>query len=194
MIRPSRFLLPQLVCTVLLAADASIPAQETILRMDPAQTKVEFTLGDVLHTVHGTFRLKQGSIRFDMATGKASGELVVDAASGDSGSGARDRRMHANVLESARYPEIAFRPDRVEGRVAPEGTSDVRLHGIFAIHGAEHEITMPATVQAIEGGYSATAHFRVPYVEWGMKNPSTLFLRVNDKVEIVIHTVAKAAR
>jgi hypothetical protein len=26
-----------------------------------------------------------------------------------------------------------------------------------------------------------------------MKNPSTLFLRVNDKVEIVIHTVAKAA-
>jgi hypothetical protein len=26
-------------------------------------------------------------------------------------------------------------------------------------------------------------------VEWGMKNPSTLFLRVSDKVEIAIHTV-----
>jgi len=27
-----------------------------------------------------------------------------------------------------------------------------------------------------------------------MKNPSTLFLRVSDKVEISIHTVARAAR
>ncbi len=55
----------------------------------------------------------------------------------------RDRRMHQNMLESARYPEIVFRPDRVEGRVAPQGTSQVSLHGMFAIHGAEHEITMP---------------------------------------------------
>jgi hypothetical protein len=34
----------------------------------------------------------------------------------------------------------------------------------------------------------------VPYVQWGMKNPSTLFLRVSNKVEISIHTVARAAR
>jgi hypothetical protein len=31
-------------------------------------------------------------------------------------------------------------------------------------------------------------------VQWGMKNPSTLFLRVSDKVEISIHTVARAAK
>jgi polyisoprenoid-binding protein YceI len=137
----------------------------------------------VLHTVHGSFLLKRGDIRFDAATGKASGELVVDATSGASGSGARDRNMHKNVLESARYPEIVFRPDRVEGKVTLEGTSHVGLHGMFSIHGAEHEITLPAAIA-----------FAVPYVQWGMKNPSTLFLRVSDKVEISIHTVARAAR
>ena len=97
--------------------------QETVVELDPARTSVAFTLGAALHTVHGTFALKRGSIRFDSATGKASGELVVDAASGASGSDARDKRMHGNVLESGRYPEFVFTPDRVEGRVAPSGTS-----------------------------------------------------------------------
>ena len=186
--------LANLVCTAMLAAASSIPAEDTILQIDSSRTKVEFTLADVLHTVHGSFQLKRGDIRFDPATGKAAGELVVDATSGDSGSGARDRSMHKNILESARYPEIAFRPDRVEGKVVPRGTSHVGLHGMFSIHGAEHEITLPAVVEAADGQYTAALTFDVPYVQWGMKNPSTLFLRVSDKVEISIHTVARAAR
>jgi polyisoprenoid-binding protein YceI len=185
--------LVRLACVTLLAA-SSIPAQDTILQVDPSKTKVEFTLADVLHTVHGSFLLKRGDLRFDATTGKASGELVVDAASGDSGSGARDRNMHKNVLESARYPEIVFRPDRVEGKVTPQGTSHVGLHGMFSIHGAEHEITLPAVVEADGGQYTAAIAFAVPYVQWGMKDPSTLFLRVSDKVEISIHTVARAAK
>jgi hypothetical protein len=32
--------------------------------------------------------------------------------------------------------------------------------------------------------WTATAKFPVPYVKWGMKNPSLLFLRVGDAVDI----------
>jgi polyisoprenoid-binding protein YceI len=99
--------------------------------------------------------------------------------------------MHTSILESARYPEITFRPDRVDGKIAPEGKSQVQLHGIFAIHGVEHEILFPITVDAAAGQYSVTGVFEVPYVKWGMKNPSTLMLRVSDKVEISIQTVAR---
>ncbi len=192
MTKSIRLLIP--VSAALIAAAASITPRDTLLRFDPAQTRVEFTLADVLHTVHGTFQLKRGDLRFEPDRGRLSGELVVDATSGDSGSKARDRRMHKNVLESDRYPEIVFRPDRVDGRVAAEGISKVQLHGIFAIHGQDHEITMPAEVQAGEGQYAVTATFTAPYVKWGMKNPSTLFLRVSDHVEITVHTVAKLAR
>jgi polyisoprenoid-binding protein YceI len=164
--------------------------QSQLLAIDPAQTKVEFTLGDVLHTVHGTFALKRGSLRFDPTTGAATGEIAVDAASGNSGSSARDRRMNKDILESARYSEIVFRPSRVEGRVAPQGASQVQVHGIFSIHGADHDIVMPAEVEAAGGEYKLFAHFEVPYVKWGMKNPSNLILRVNDKVQIEIHTTA----
>jgi polyisoprenoid-binding protein YceI len=177
-----------------LVASAALLAQQSALEMDPADTKVEFTLGDVLHTVHGTFALKHATMRFDPATGQAAGEIVVDATSGASGSAARDRRMHKDILESARYPEIVFRPTRVEGRVAPQGTSQVQVHGTFGIHGADHEIVMPAEVEAAAGEYKLFVHFEVPYVKWGMKNPSTFILRVNDKVEIGIHTVARPLR
>jgi hypothetical protein len=64
---------------------------------------------------------------------------------------------------------------------------------MFTIHGAEHEITLPVEVVAADGQFTASTHFFIPYVKWGMKNPSTLFLRVSDKVELTIHTVAKPA-
>jgi polyisoprenoid-binding protein YceI len=158
-------------------------AQETAFQMDPAQSSVQFTLGDVLHTVHGTFKVKHGSLQME-PTGKLSGEIVVDAASGNSGSGIRDRKMNKEVLESARYPEIAFRPDRFEGNIAGEGKSSVMVHGIFSIHGTDREITIPAQLETSADHWTATVHFTVPYEKWGMKNPSTLFLKVNDSVEI----------
>src|SRR5262249_25386853 len=111
----------------------AMPADDAALAADLSQARVEFTLGDVLHTVHVRFAVKGAGLRFDAASGKASGEIVVDAASGGSGSGARDRRMHKEVLDSARYPEIVFRPDRVEGRIAPQGISQVMVHGLFTI-------------------------------------------------------------
>ena len=92
--------------------------------------------------------------------------------------------MQKNVLESARYPEIAFRPGRLEGNVAPSGTSLVQVSGLFGIHGAEHEITVPVEVDLEADHWTASAHFPVPYVKWGMKNPSILFLRVGDTVTI----------
>jgi polyisoprenoid-binding protein YceI len=158
-------------------------AQQENLQLDSAHTSVKFTLGDVLHTVHGTFQLKRGSLQLD-SPGKLTGEIVVDAKSGESGSGTRDRKMHKEVLESDHYPEIAFRPDRVEGAVTSPGKSSVRVHGIFSIHGVDREVTVPAEVEISATTWTAMVHFTVPYEKWGMKNPSTMFLRVDDSVQI----------
>lgn len=187
-------------CLVFLGVGAY--AEDVQLHFDPAATKVEWTLGDVLHTVHGTFKLKRGDLRFDPANGKASGELVVDATSGESGSGARDGRMHKNVLESMKFPEIAFVPDRILGTVNLQGDSDVQVHGSFTIHGMSHELTLPAKTHIDQQKLIATIGFQVPYVKWGMKDPSNFLLHVNNFVQIDIHatgqlsgvTVRSAAR
>jgi len=180
--------------TLLAALSISAAAQDTAFQLDPAQTSVKFTLGDVLHTVRGTFKLKRGALRFEPASGKISGEVVVDATSGDSGSGMRDRKMHKEVLESEQYPEISFRPDRIEGPVASQGKSSVKVHGMFNIHGVDREITVPADVEMSADHWTATVHFTVPYEKWGMKNPSTLFLRVKDSVEIDLVAAGSVAK
>ena len=188
------FLFRILTPALLLAGGAVLAAAQDIdYQFDAAHSSVKFTLGDVLHTVRGTFNLKQGDLQVG-ADGKISGQIVVDATSGDSGGGMRDRKMHKEVLESARYPQISFRPDRIEGAVASTGKSSVMLHGIFNIHGADREITVPALVKTDADHWTATVHFTIPYEKWGMKNPSTLFLRVDDTVEIDLAATGTVVR
>jgi len=194
------------VCGKLLAlvaflalAGVACAAQGVAFQLDPQHTTINYTLGDALHTVHGTFRLKQGSLRLDRSSGdpassRLAGEIIVDAKSGQSGSEMRDHKMHREVLESDRYPEIAFRPDRVDGAVALHGKSSVRVHGIFAIHGSDHELTVPAEVEVFPDHWTATLHFAVPYANWGMKNPSTFFLRVSESVDIDLTTGGTVVR
>jgi polyisoprenoid-binding protein YceI len=169
--------------TLLLTLVRPGAAQERDFHLDPQQTSVKFTLSDVLHTVRGSFKLKQGALQLE-PSGNVAGAIVVDAKSGESGNGIRDRKMHREVLESDRYPEISFRPDRVEGSVATSGKSSVMIHGMFSIHGLDREISVPAQVEINADYWTAMVHFTIPYQKWGMKNPSTLFLRVSDTVEI----------
>lgn len=167
---------------------AGVAAGETMtVEFDPAQTQVEFKVSSTLHTVHGTFKLKKGSIQFDSGTGAASGTVVIDATSGESGNSSRDDKMQKSVLESQKFPEITFTPQHVKGQLATEGVSQIEFEGTFTLHGAGHPITMVATVTAHESGITATTHFVVPYIQWGLKNPSTFILRVADKVDIDIH-------
>jgi polyisoprenoid-binding protein YceI len=172
-----------LLSLVLMAVSAAA-AQDLILQLDPASTTIKFTLGAALHTVHGTLQVNRGSLRLNPASGRLSGEIVVDARSGETGNNTRDRKMHKDVLESERYPEIIFRPDRVDGPASTPGKSSVKVHGIFTIHGSDHEITVPAEVEIGSDHWTAHSRFTIPYVKWGIKNPSTLFLHVSDEVQI----------
>ena len=54
--------------------------------------------------------MKRGTLQLDPGAGTLTGEIVVDAKSGDTGSKMRDGKMHREVLESEQYPEITFRP------------------------------------------------------------------------------------
>jgi polyisoprenoid-binding protein YceI len=166
-------------------------AQESVVQLDPAQTKIEFSLSGTMHTVHGKFALKSGTIRFDPSTGKIGGTIVVDATSGDSGNGGRDARMHREILESARFPEIIFTLNQMKGAVAADGSSKVEVAGRFRLHGQEHEVTLPIEITAEGKKLRITTHIDIPYVQWGLKNPSNFFLRVSDKVEVEIQAMGR---
>lgn len=137
-------------------------AQQTQVKLDPEITKVNFTVSDVLHTVHGTFQLTKGDLWFDATSSKAGGTLVVNATSGNSGSHARDSRMNKNILQSSIYSEITFTPDHIDGKVNLSGHSEFKLHGMFTIHGATHGLTMNIKADIHGNHFMATADFKVP--------------------------------
>ena len=149
---PRRFSVPFILAAfAALAALVLAPAsraQESIVQLDPAQTKIEFSLDGNFHTVHGKFALKSSTIRFDPSSGKISGSIVVDATSGDSGNSGRDKKMHREILESAKFPEIVFTPTQFTGTVAAEGDSKVEVSGQFRLHGQDHDVKLPIDVKA----------------------------------------------
>lgn len=175
----------------LLLFSAAAIAQQKTLALDPAQSKVQFTLDTTFHTVHGTFQLKPGAIQFTSQGGPASGDLVVSAASGDSGSKSRDHKMTHDILEAGKYPDITFTAHQMKGTLAPSGASQFQLEGVLTLHGQQHPITLDIKAEVQGNSLSADTSFAVPYIKWGMKNPSAMFLRVNDTVQIHIHAVGQ---
>jgi polyisoprenoid-binding protein YceI len=185
--------LPLASGVLLFCLEVCAGGQTNALRLEftPAGTSIKFTLGDILHTIHGSFQLKHGEAYYSFPTNAVRGELVVDATSGQSGNRSRDRRMHRDILETGKYPEIIFRPDRVEGKLASSGTSTVQVHGVFSLHGSDHEMTVPLRVEIFPDHWNAETQFTIPYVKWGLRNASTFFWRVSESVEIEFHATGK---
>ena len=167
---------------------AALDLRSGALELDPSKTLVEFRLPGSLHTTHGTFKLERGTIIADPATGKAGGSIVVDARSGDTGIGARDNDMRENVLEAQRYPEITFDPQHFTLELRSGGQFQATMQGVLTLHGGRHDVALTAQGQLVGDNLTATAQFSVPYVEWGMKDPSVLFLTVAKQVDIDIAT------
>jgi polyisoprenoid-binding protein YceI len=173
---------------VLSASPRHVPPQnhgkEIVLSVDPDQSKVHWTLGTTLHTVHGTFAFKSGALHLDPVNGIASGEIAVFATSGESGNDSRDKKMHKDVLESGKFPDVIFRPDKVEGRIAPQGAVTVLVHGLLILHGSQHEMTVPVQAELAGDHWTGTAKFNVPFIDWDLKNPSNFLLKVDHVVNV----------
>lgn len=175
-----------LLFAALVFAPGATRAQTVTIHMNPAQTHILWTLPDVLHTVHGTFHLSSGTITFNAKNGEASGFFSVDEDTGASGDNIRDNRMKKSILETATHPTATFKPTHVSGVYNLQGSSTLLVDGIFNLHGADHPLKLAFQVTAKGSAITATTKFDIPYVSWGMHDPSTLFLRVDKSVQMEI--------
>jgi polyisoprenoid-binding protein YceI len=172
---------------LLLALSVSAPAAERTFTIDPGASRVAFTLGTTFHEVHGTMAIAGGVIRFDAETGAASGAITVDARSAATGNRKRDRTMHAEILESERFPTIVFTVERVEGRPADSGRSDLSLTGTMSLHGADHPMVLRGEVDGGGDRVRGDLRFAVPYVAWGLRDPSFFIVRAEKTVDVTVH-------
>lgn len=191
--------LPLLLPVIMLAFPLTVAAgpvpegKWAVLTFDSAKTSIIFSLTGWPHDTHGTFKLKRGRIRVDPATGKMDGSIVVDAASGNSGEVIRDARMRSSILDTSRFPDITFAPQQVLSHGNPQGEFPVKVRGIMSLHGTQHEFTMDARIHRdADDANQVTIHsdFVIPYVDWGLENPSILMFTVSKNVDLDVTTVA----
>ncbi len=172
----------------LVATSGSICLAEVVrLDLDPDRTAISFSLPATLHAVNGTMRLERGFIAFEAATGRAQGEVVVSSRSAATGHKGRDRVMHRKVLDSDRFPSMVFYPETVKGSLVDGETVDLVVEGSIELQGELHPIVWLTRVEREADHLSVGIKFDVPYVEWGLTDPSKLLLRVGRVVHVGIH-------
>ncbi len=181
-----------LALTVILASPALAQHQTFVINPDASQ--VDMTLKTTHELVHGTFHLQSGSIEFDRSTPKMSGSVVVLAGSGKTGNSSRDKKMNHDTLEVEQHSTVSFEPQSYTGAIAPSGDSTIQVTGIFTLLGTPHEITIPIVVHLEGTTAAAKAHFVVPYIQWGLKDPSFLFWKADKDVAIDLNLVGSISK
>jgi polyisoprenoid-binding protein YceI len=181
-----------LALAVILASPAL--AQHQTFVINPDASEVKMTLKTTHELVHGTFHLQSGSIEFDRSNPKMSGSVVVLAGSGKTGNGSRDKKMNNDILEVEQHSTVSFEPKSYAGAIAPSGDSTIQVTGIFTLLGAPHEITIPIVVHLEGTTAAAKAHFVVPYIQWGLKDPSFLFWKADKDVAIDLNLVGSISK
>jgi polyisoprenoid-binding protein YceI len=162
----------------------AVLAQHQTFVVNPDASEVKMTLKTTHELVNGTFHIQSGSIEFDRSAPKMSGLVVVLAGSGKTGNDSRDKKMNKDILEIEQHATVSFEPKSYAGAIAPSGDSTIQVTGTFTLLGTPHEITIPILVHLEGTTATAKAHFVVPYVQWGLKNPSFLIWKADNDVVI----------
>lgn len=178
-----------LLLGVLLVAQPGL-AEPMTFTLDPQRSEVRILLGAFLHTVAGSAPVAATSFRWDADDGSASGSAVVQAASLDTGIERRNRKMRELVLQAARHPEIRFEATGFELRQAGRDEMRFVLAGTLTLLGRAHPVELETHARRRpDDSWKARANLHVPYVEWGLEDPSMPLLAVDKHVTVEIKAV-----
>lgn len=171
---------------ILVSATASF-AQRQTFRVNPDASEVKMRLNTTHEVVNGVFHVQSGSIEFDRTHPSIAGIVIIAAGSGKTGNDTRDKKMDKDILKVDQFASISFAPKFFSGTLAALGDSTIQVTGLFTLLGTAHEFTVPMQIH-IEGPVATVkCQFVVPYVQWGLKNPSFLFWKADNDVTITLN-------
>jgi polyisoprenoid-binding protein YceI len=179
-----------LLALAAILAPAALAQRQTFV-VNPDASEVKITLKTTHELVNGTFHVQSGSIEFDRSAPKMSGSGAVLAGSGKTGNDSRDKKMNKDILKVDQYTTLSFAPKTYTGTIAPSGDSTIQVSGVFTLLGNPHNLTIPMQIHMDGSKATARAYFVVPYVQWGLKNPTFMFWKAENDVAIDLNLVAR---
>ena len=168
-------------------------AQHQTFAVNPDASEVKMKLNTTHEVVDGTFHIQSGSINFDRTDSHISGIVIVAAGSGKTGNDSRDKKMNKDILKVDQFATVSFAPKAYNGTMAASGDSTIQVSGVFTLLGTAHDLTIPMQIHIDGSKATAKAQFVVPYVQWGLKNPSFLIWKAENDVAIDLSLVGQVA-
>ena len=172
---------------------SSALAQHQTFTVNPDASEVKMKLNTTHEVVNGTFHIQSGSIEFERSNPRMSGSVVVLAGSGKTGNNSRDKKMNKDILKVDQYTTVSFSPKTYTGTIAPSGNSTIQVSGVFTLLGNPHDLTIPMQINIDGSKATARAQFIVPYIQWGLKDPSFLFWKAEHEVAIDLNLVGQVS-
>jgi polyisoprenoid-binding protein YceI len=166
-------------------------AQHQTFVVNPDASDVKMTLNTTHEVVNGTFHVQSGSINFDRTASHISGIVIVAAGSGKTGNDSRDKKMNKDILKVDQFNSVSFVPKTYNGTIAASGDSTIQVSGVFTLLGTAHDLTIPMQIHVEGSKATAKTQFVVPYVQWGLKNPSFLIWKAENDVTINLNLVGQ---
>jgi hypothetical protein len=168
-------------------------AQHQTFAVNPDASEVKMRLNTTHEVVNGTFHIQSGSIEFDRSAARMSGSVAVLAGSGKTGNDSRDKKMNKDILKVDQYATVSFAPKAYTGTIASSGDSTIQVSGVITLLSNPHDLTIPMQIHMDGSKATARAQFVVPYVQWGLKNPSFMFWKAENDVAIDLNLVGQVS-
>jgi polyisoprenoid-binding protein YceI len=166
-------------------------AQHQTFAVNPDASEVKMKLNTTHEVVNGIFHVQSGSINFDRTASHISGIVIVAAGSGKTGNDSRDKKMNKDVLKVDQFATVSFAPETYNGMIVASGDSTIQVSGVFTLLGTTHDLTIPMQIHVDGMKATAKAQFVVPYVQWGLRNPSFLIWKAENNVGIDLNLVGQ---
>ena len=169
-------------------------AQHQTFAVNPDASEVKMRLNTTHEVVNGTFHIQSGSIEFDRSAARMSGSVAVLAGSGKTGNDSRDKKMNKDILKVDQYATVSFAPKAYTGTIASSGDSTIQVSGVITLLSNPHDLTIPMQIHMDGSKATARAQFVVPYVQWGLKNPSFMFWKAENDVAIDLDLTGRLSK
>ncbi len=161
-------------------------------RFVPEKSKISFELPTTFHLVHGTIGSWSGNAEIDPTTpGVLRSRIRFRADSLQTGNARRDAVMRDKVLEASQFPEIVFEGKSYKGNLSgfgPGTTVTVEILGDVMIHGVNKPLQASVQCAVLEDHHLLIAGaVPIHWKQYGLRNMSTLFNRIQDPLTVIFH-------
>ena len=173
--------------------------KEQAFGVDPEKSLINFYLDGNVHDTQGFAKKIEGKVTIaiapDTTLKKAEVFITISADDLDTDNDTRDKRMKDKFLEVKKYPRIDFTSTDVTSLLRREEIIlfqtgkplTIDLQGKLVLHGVTKIITVETTLTLVGERLIAEGKTTLNLKDFNIKNPSMMFLRVSNEVQVTFH-------